>query len=363
MRIVLLGPPGSGKSDQARRISQAFGIPVITVADELAAAASEVSELGHLASEAIAQNRITDELQLAVIKRRLARTDLATGFLLVDFPKDAAQAGEIDSQLDSLGASLDLAINIQIDQDELMERLVGRITCEHCGAQYNLYVNPPLVEGVCDYCGARVSRRPGDYEETIANHLRIYEAQAAPLLQYYRLHGKLRQVNADGSSDQLWSEIEHLLYSTPPSFIETRPVSEPAVAIGGPAGTAASGSGTPQATTSKAPKRKRAKPTKQPKEALTLADETPKTEVTAVAAPAEKAAAKKAPAKKAAAKKAPAKKAPAKKAPAKKAPAKKAPAKKAPAKKAPAKKAPAKKAPAKKAPAKKAPAKKAARKR
>ena len=84
-----------------------------------------------------------------------------------------------------------------ISRHELMERLVGRITCDSCGAQYNMYVNPPLVEGVCDECGARVIRRPDDYEETISNRLRVYEGQMGPLLQYYQLGEKLHRIPAD----------------------------------------------------------------------------------------------------------------------------------------------------------------------
>jgi adenylate kinase len=88
-----------------------------------------------------------------------------------------------------------------------MERLVGRITCDSCGAQYNMYVNPPLVEGVCDECGARVIRRPDDYEETISNRLRVYEGQMGPLLQYYSLGDKLRRVECDAGPVKAWKGV------------------------------------------------------------------------------------------------------------------------------------------------------------
>ena len=96
---------------------------------------------------------MSDELLLALLRVQLAQPDLADGFVLVDFPRNAAQADVLDSILDSLGRPLDLVLYVNVDPDELMERLVGRITCEHCGAQYNLYINPPTVEGVCDICG------------------------------------------------------------------------------------------------------------------------------------------------------------------------------------------------------------------
>lgn len=231
MRIVLLGPPGSGKATLAERIAEHCAVPVLTAQNVLTRAAAEESELGRLARDAVDTNRASDELLLALLRMRLAQPDLAVGFVLVDFPRNAAQADVLEGMLDCLGRPLDLVLYITVDPDELMERLVGRIHCEHCGAEYNLYVNPPTVEGVCDNCGARVNRRPGDYEETISNRLRIYEGLTGPLTQYYGLHGKLRKVSGDGRADTVWRTIREIIDGTARTLLQTAPVSEPAVSI------------------------------------------------------------------------------------------------------------------------------------
>ena len=160
MRIVLLGPPGSGKAELSEKLSDHFGMPVITVSSVMRRAAAEPSELGRLAKEAMDQSRVSDELLLALLRIQIPQMDLSRGFVLVDFPKNAGQADVLDNMLGDLGAAVELVLNLEVDPDELMERLVGRIACDNCGAQYNLYVNPPMVDGVCDACGARVVRRP-----------------------------------------------------------------------------------------------------------------------------------------------------------------------------------------------------------
>lgn len=218
MRIVLLGPPGSGKAELSQKISDHYGMPIVTVSSVMQRAAAEQTELGRLAKEAMDMSRVSDELLLALLRIQLPQMDLRKGFILVDLPKNAGQADVLDSVLNDLDAGVELVLNLEVDPDELMERLVGRITCDNCGAQYNLYVNPPLVDGVCDACGARVVRRPDDYEETISNRLRVYEAQMGPLLQYYRLDDKLRAVEADEGPQRAWKASRKLIDAMPPSI-------------------------------------------------------------------------------------------------------------------------------------------------
>jgi adenylate kinase len=354
MRIVLLGPPGSGKAELSEKISQHFGMPVITVGSVMKRAAAEPSELGRLAKEAMDMSRVSDELLLALLRIQIPQMDLSTGFVLVDLPKNAGQADVLDSMLSDLGADIELVLNLEVDPDELMERLVGRITCDNCGAQYNLYVNPPLVDGVCDECGARVVRRPSDYEETISNRLRVYEGQMAPLLQYYKLHGKLHRIEADEGAEKAWKPVRELIEALPPS--------EPP---GSAAHAAESAEAPTEETAAAKPAAKKAAAKKTaPKKAAVKEPGPEKTagKKTAAkkAAAARPSAAKKVAAKEAAPKKAAAKKAAQKKVVARKAAAKKAAPKKAAAKKAVAKKAVAKKAVAKRAAPKKAAAKKAA---
>jgi len=382
MRIILMGPPGSGKSVIARKITEKYGFPVVTmedVAEELSAMAGEEDDIGRMARESISSGRVSDEVCNTVLKRVLAKDDLASGYVLLGYPKDASQAEVLYSAMRQAGRPIDLVLMIDIDRDELMERRVGRIDCDSCGAQYNLYVNPPLVEGVCDMCGARVSRRPRGYEENIANQLREYDVNMQPILEFYQKQGILRHVDGNGTEEQLWENVQKAIDTTTPAQVELlREQAEAgqaaekkgkAKAKGKATGKSAGTKAAPEkkaAASGKAAKKKAAAAKKAPAKTAkkSTAKKAAKKKVAKKAAPAKKKVVKKAPVKKAAAKKV-AKKA-VKKAPAKtakKSAAKKAVKKKVAKKAAPAKKKAVKKAPAKKKVAsKKAAKKKAARK-
>lgn len=223
MRIVLMGPPGSGKSAISKKISEKYGFPVIgmeDVAEALSAMASEEDEAGRLARESIASGRVSDDVCNLVLKRVLSREDLAGGYVLLGYPKDANQAEVLYNALRQAGRPLDLVLMIDIDRDELMERRVGRIDCDSCGAQYNLYVNPPMVEGICDLCGARVSRRPRGYEENIANQLREYDVNVQPVLAFFEQQGLLKKVDGNGTEEALWEEVQRAIDETTPAQVE-----------------------------------------------------------------------------------------------------------------------------------------------
>jgi len=223
MRIILMGPPGSGKSVISRKIAEKYGFPVISmeeVAEELSAMAGREDEEGRLARDAIAMGRVSDEVCNLVLKRVLSRDELAGGYVLLGYPKDAAQAEVLHTAMRQAGRPIDLVLMIDIDRDELMERRVGRIDCDSCGAQYNLYVNPPMVEGVCDLCGGRLTRRPRGYEENISNQLREYDVAVQPILDYFDKQGILRYVDGNGTEEELWLNVQQAIDSTAPAEVE-----------------------------------------------------------------------------------------------------------------------------------------------
>ncbi len=363
MRIVLLGAPGAGKQTQAALLSEKFGIPNISSGELLREAVQAGTPEGLEAKAALEVGMgIGDELMLSIIKQRLQQEDTADGFVLQGFPRNIPQAEALDIMLFSMGMPVDAVLLLDIDLDNLMERLTGRRTCRSCGEVFNVFTAPPKLDDRCDECGGVLRHRADDREVTVENKLRAYEALTLPLIDYFGRQNKLYTLAGKEAVETVFTTLLTVLDGVEPgehkplapvaqeadvaeeTVVEEAPVNEPEPPV------------VEEAPAKKAPAKKA--PAKKAPAKKAPAKKAPAKKAPAKKAPAKKAPAKKAPAKKAPAKKAPAKKAPAKKAPAKKAPAKKAPAKKAPAKKAPTKKAPAKKAPAKKAPAKKAPAKK-----
>ncbi len=349
MRIVLLGAPGAGKNTQAALLAEKFCIPNISSGELMRQAVQAGTPEGQEARAALEVGMgVGDELMLSIIKQRLQQDDVQKGFILQGFPRNIPQAEALDIMLFSMGQPIDAVLLLDIDLDNLMERLTGRRTCRSCGESFNVFTAPPKLDDRCDECGGVLRHRADDREVTVENKLRAYEALTLPLVDYFGRQNKLYTVAGKEAIETVFTTLVAVLDGVEPGQhkplapleAETKPAEEPAVEAELEVALAT-------AEMAEIPVEK------------ALAKKTPAKKAPAKKAPAKKAPAKKAPAKKAPAKKAPAKKAPAKKAPAKKAPAKKTPAKKTPAKKTPAKKTPAKKTPAKKTPAKKAPAKKA----
>ncbi|WP_078460949.1 adenylate kinase family protein [Solemya velum gill symbiont] len=345
MRMILMGPPGAGKASLAMKIAKALKIPRIHLQDRLTSMAGEETELGRLVGELItACAPIPDEVISTALHEEIETS--REGFILDDFPRDPAQAAQLNNFLKGVGAPLELIIEVHADNDDLMERLVGKQACDSCGTKYNLYSSPPMVEGVCDMCGGRIARRPPDYEETVANRLRNCEVSIAEMLNYFKSQKIAHQLFGLADREDAYARAMDIIKSA-----ERIPLQEIE----------------PDESEKKETKKKRGKAKAGKKAAVTSTADQEESKAGKKQGTKKKAA-KKAPAKKAAkktAKKAPVKKVAkktAKKAPVKKVAkktAKKAPVKKA-AKKT-AKKAPVKKA-AKKKTAKKAPVKKAARK-
>lgn len=208
MRIILLGAPGSGKGTQAQKMVEQFNIPQVSTGDLLREAVAAGTELGKRAKAAMdAGELVSDDIVLGMIRERLAKPDAANGFILDGFPRNLAQAQSLDGLLEELGAPLDAAVLMDVDFDVLLKRLTGRRTCAGCGRVFNVYFFPPSTEGICDACGGELRQRADDNEETISQRLKVYEAQTAPLVEFYESRDKLKVVPAEGEIDAVYERL------------------------------------------------------------------------------------------------------------------------------------------------------------
>ncbi|MBE0607153.1 MAG: adenylate kinase [Deltaproteobacteria bacterium] len=212
MGIILLGPPGAGKGTQAKKLTQAFEIPQISTGDMLRAAVKNGTPLGRQAKTFMdAGGLVPDEVVIGIVKERLAEPDCGKGFILDGFPRTIPQAEALDRVTKELGKEIRFVLSLEVDQNDLMERLCGRRTCTGCGAMYHVKFNPPKVEGKCDKCATALIQRDDDKEETITKRLANYNKATAPLLDYYRNTGKIRSVMASGEIDAIYAEIVKIL--------------------------------------------------------------------------------------------------------------------------------------------------------
>ena len=212
MGIILLGPPGAGKGTQAKKLTQAFDIPQISTGDMLRAAVKNGTPLGRQAKTYMdAGGLVPDEVVIGIVKERLAEPDCGKGFILDGFPRTIPQAEALDRVTKELGKEIRFVLSLEVDQNDLMERLCGRRTCTGCGAMYHVKFNPPKAPGKCDKCGTALIQRDDDREETITNRLSNYNKATAPLLDYYRNSGKIRSVMASGEIDAIYAEIVKIL--------------------------------------------------------------------------------------------------------------------------------------------------------
>ncbi len=212
MRLVLLGAPGAGKGTQAKKLIERFSIPQISTGDILRKAVQDGTPLGKEAKSYMDRGELVpDSVVIGIIRERLKEDDCKKGYILDGFPRNVAQAQALDEMLNSLESPLDYAISIDVPFDELMKRLTGRRTCKGCGQMYNVYFTPPKKDGVCDKCGGELYQRDDDKEETIRKRLEVYEAQTAPVADYYRKKGILRSVPGTGDIEEIFDKILKIL--------------------------------------------------------------------------------------------------------------------------------------------------------
>ena len=212
MGIILLGPPGAGKGTQAKKLTGEFSIPQISTGDMLREAVKNGTDLGKKAKGFMdAGGLVPDEVVIGIVKERLAAKDCAKGFILDGFPRTIPQAQALDRVAKELGKEIRFVLSLEVDQNELMERLCGRRTCTGCGAMFHVKFNPPKAAGKCDKCGTALIQRDDDKEETITARLANYNKATAPLLDYYRNTGKIRTVTASGEIDAIYASIVKIL--------------------------------------------------------------------------------------------------------------------------------------------------------
>jgi len=212
MNIVFLGPPGAGKGTQAKILIERYGIPQVSTGDMLREHRAKGTELGKKAQEYMDKGQLVpDEIILGMVKERLSQPDCQKGFILDGFPRTVAQAEALDKLLSEMGKKLDFALALIVPDDLLVERLTGRRTCKNCGMMYHIKYKPPKVEGKCDVCGGELYQRPDDNEETVRNRLKVYHEQTAPLIEYYKNKGILREIDGSKSIEEITQQIISIL--------------------------------------------------------------------------------------------------------------------------------------------------------
>ena len=194
--VIFLGPPGAGKGTQAKQVAKNYGVPHLSTGDMFRDHVGRGTALGQQAKPIMERgDLVPDEIVLGMVEERIARPDCSKGFVLDGFPRTLPQARKLDELLRAGAWSSLVVLHIVVDSGQLLRRLTGRRTCAVGGEIYNIYDNPPKVDGRCDHDGGELLQRPDDQQEVIKGRLDAYERQTRPLVEYYRNEGVLVDVN------------------------------------------------------------------------------------------------------------------------------------------------------------------------
>lgn len=200
MKIIMLGAPGAGKGTQAKMIAAKYGIPHISTGDIFRANIKNGTELGAKAKEYMDKGLLVpDELVVDLVIDRFKEPDCEKGYVLDGFPRTIPQAEALDKALTAIGESVDYAINVEVPDENIINRMGGRRACVGCGATYHIVYSPTKEEGKCDTCGGELIIRDDDKPETVKNRLSVYHEQTQPLIDYYTNKGIIAEV--DGTAD------------------------------------------------------------------------------------------------------------------------------------------------------------------
>ena len=200
MNLMLFGAPGAGKGTQAKFLIEKYNIPQISTGDILRAAIVDKTDMGMEAKKFMdAGQLVPDSTIIGIIKDRLAESDCKDGFILDGFPRTIPQAEALDYALNNQNEKIDYAINVDVPDENIINRMGGRRACVGCGATYHVVNMPPKKEGICDHCGEKLVLREDDKPETVKKRLQVYHDQTKPLIEYYDKKGSLLTV--DGTLD------------------------------------------------------------------------------------------------------------------------------------------------------------------
>ena len=212
MKIIMLGAPGAGKGTQAKMIAEKYGLPHISTGDIFRANIKNGTEPGKEAKEYMDKGLLVpDELTVRLLLDRVAQDDCKNGYVLDGFPRTIPQAEVLDEKLSELGEKVDYAINVDVPDENIVNRMSGRRACLNCGATYHIVSIPPKKEGICDVCGSELVLRDDDRPETVQNRLKVYHEQTQPLIDFYEKKGVLRSVDGTLPMEEVFTAITKIL--------------------------------------------------------------------------------------------------------------------------------------------------------
>lgn len=212
MRIIMLGAPGAGKGTQAKKITARYSIPHISTGDIFRANIKNGTELGKKAKTYMDQGLLVpDELVVDLVVDRVNQEDCANGYVLDGFPRTIPQAEALDKALTEMGQSIDYAINVEVPDENIVQRMSGRRACVNCGATYHIVYAPTKKENVCDTCEGELILRDDDKPETVQKRLNVYHEQTQPLIDYYTEQDKLVEVDGTIDIEKVFDAIVKIL--------------------------------------------------------------------------------------------------------------------------------------------------------
>lgn len=212
MKIIMLGAPGAGKGTQAKRIADKYEIPHISTGDIFRANIKNGTELGKKAKEYMDQGLLVpDELTVNLVIDRVSNDDCKNGYVLDGFPRTIPQAEALDNALTARGEKIDFAVNVEVPDENIINRMSGRRACLTCGATYHTEFIKPKVEGICDNCGSKLVLRDDDKPETVKKRLDVYHDQTQPLIDYYSGKNVLAEVDGTKIMDDVFADIVKVL--------------------------------------------------------------------------------------------------------------------------------------------------------